>query len=404
MEKATREQTKSHNTRLVLKTIYQQGDISRAEIARITHLTRTTVSDIVGDLINDGLLVETGIGESAGGKPPILIKVQENARQLVCLDLSSNPFTGALVNLRGEICHRLTVDGPVEGDENCFSSNGLTGEAALQAIRHLLDTLTQQADAPLLGIGIGIPGLTDQAKGVVRRSVHLDWTDVPLRQMLKETYHLPVYLSNDSHAAVLAESTFGEMRGASNLIVMLIGEGIGSGILLSGQLHYGDSYGAGEIGHLTVVEGGRQCSCGNYGCLETVASPSAIVQRMRELAHYDWISFSGKVPPTEITWDFVQQTFHAGDETVHELIQEAGRYLGDSIATLVSILNVRRIVISGCYREFGDTFLEAVKDEVNRRALPTTAVETQIVYSALDPDIILLGVSALILSKELGLP
>lgn len=406
MEKATREQTKAHNIRLVLKTIYRQGDTSRADIARITNLTRTTVSEIVAELLESGLLVETGIGESAGGKPPILLKVQDDARQLVCLDLSANPFTGALVNLRGAIKARRTMGDGSTGSpaDSCERLDGLCGEEALQAVYRLLDGLLQEATAPLMGIGIGVPGMTDLEKGEVRRSVRLDWTDLPLRRLLEERYGLPVYLSNDSHAAALAEHTFGAFRGAPNLIVVRIVEGIGAGILLSGLLHYGDGYGAGEIGHLTVVEGGRLCSCGNYGCLETVASPSAIVRRMRELAEYEWISFAGKVEPGAIDWEFARQAFDAGDETAIALVQEAGRYLGAAIANLVSILNVRRIVISGCYQPFGETFLAAVRGEVRGRALPAASAETQIVNSTLGPDIITLGVSALVLSKEMDLP
>src|SRR6266545_568375 len=141
MEKATREQTKTHNTSLVLKTIYQQGDISRADIARITNLTRTTVSDIVAELIEEGLLVETGIGESAGGKPPILIKVEEDARQLICLDLSAHPFTGAVVNLRGRIVGRVTAGSPGENQpgSECVPQGVLTGQNALEAVYRLLD-------------------------------------------------------------------------------------------------------------------------------------------------------------------------------------------------------------------------------------------------------------------------
>jgi len=389
MEKATREQTKFHNTRLVLKTIYQHGAISRAEIARITHLTRTTVSDIVSDLIASGLLVETGTGSSIGGKPPIILQLQENARQLICLDLSGGQCSGALLNLRGKILKR--------GQE---TFDGTNGEGALSAVCRLLDRMVPQVSAPLIGIGVGVPGLTDPDQGIVRQAVHLHWTDLPLKKIIQERFQIPVYLCNDSHAAAQAEYTFGQMRRSPNLILIRIGQGIGAGIILSGRIHSGDSHGAGEIGHLTVVEGGRLCSCGNYGCLETVATPEAIVQRLRELvmtgpdAHW----------PAVIAWNFVCQMFAAGDETVSAVIQEAGRYLGISIASLVSVLNIRRIVISGRYREFGEVFLEAVRCEVQRRALPATAAETQLVHSNLDPDIILLGVSALVLAQEMGLP
>src|SRR5512133_4119846 len=109
MEKATREQTKTHNMQLVLKSIYQASEISRADVARLTHLTRTTVSDIVSELMEAGLVAETGVGESAGGKPPILLQVQANARQLICLDLSAVPFVGAVVDLRGAIVQSMTA-------------------------------------------------------------------------------------------------------------------------------------------------------------------------------------------------------------------------------------------------------------------------------------------------------
>jgi predicted NBD/HSP70 family sugar kinase len=395
MEKATRQQTKDHNINLVFKTIYAQGDISRADVARITHLTRTTVSDIVADLIEQGYLSEAGTGESAGGKPPILLHLNENARQIVSLDLSGADYSGAILNLKGKICDRQSVT-PRLSD----------GKASLDDIYLLAQQLLEASTAPVLGIAVALPGLIDVEKGDTRRSVHLKWEDVPLQRLMQEHFRLPVYLINDSHAAALAEFTFGEMRSAQNLIVVRIGEGIGSGIILSGRLHYGDGYGAGEIGHLTVVDGGRQCSCGNYGCLETVASPPAIIQHMQELAEYEWISFTdgGTLKPEAITWDFVQSAYNSGDETVIELIKEAGRYLGISIANLVSILNLHRIVISGRYVEFDSLFLEAVSSEVKRRSLFTMAAETQIVNSVLGPENVLMGASALVLQKEIGLP
>ncbi len=396
MEKATREQTKNHNTRLVLKTVYQQGDASRADIARITNLTRTTVSSIVSELLDESLLVETGMGEpeSAGGKPPILLKVQENSRQLICLDLNSRPFCGAIVNLRGEIVERAEA---VTGGEAC------TGEKALQAVYELIDRLAKHAQAPLIGVGIGVPGLTDSVMGIVRNSVYLGWENLPLGHLLADRYHLPAYLLNDSHAAALAEFTFGELRKSANMILVRISEGIGAGIILSGHIHFGDSYGAGEIGHLTVVEGGRACTCGNYGCLETVASPAAIIQSVRELAEYDPEAYAGR-HGEEINWDFIRQRFRAGDEIITALIQEGGRYLGIAVANLVSILNVHRIAISGRTVEFDQIFLDAVRKEVLRRSLPMMSSEMQIVNSGLGPDIVILGVSAQILSSEMGLP
>ncbi len=157
-QKATREQTRVHNSRLVLKTIYDREQISRADIARETRLTRTTISDVVAELMEQGLVEEVGYGPPTGGKPPILVSVIDDSRHLIGLDLASDEFCGAVVNLRGQIRYqeRLPLDG---GD----------GQAALELVYTLIDRLVAVADRPLLGIGIGTPGLMDPIDGVVRR-------------------------------------------------------------------------------------------------------------------------------------------------------------------------------------------------------------------------------------------
>ena len=382
MKKATRQQTKQHNYRLVLKTVYDHTDLSRADVARITRLTRTTVSDIVSGLIEQDLLEERGLGESAGGKPPILLSVKNDARQVVCLDLSNHFFRGALVNLRGEISSQISL--PVESP---------MGERALACVYELIDRLTLAATAPIAGIGIGSPGLVDAHGGVIRRAVNLGWIDLPLKSLLEGRYRLPIYIANDSQTAALAEFTFGAGKEASNLVVIKVGQGIGSGIVLQGQLHYGDGFGAGEIGHLKVVEDGAQCSCGNTGCLETVASQRAILQRACEAR-------DGAISPS---FPEVVQAYRAGDARIRELVCQAGQALGISIANLVGILNIHHIVISGGLQAFGEPLLEAARNELPSRVLSTMAAETKISYSTLGEDNVILGASALVLSREFGL-
>jgi predicted transcriptional regulator len=246
MKKATRQQTKNHNTQLVLRTIYENGDISRADIARATRLTRPTVSAIVTELIDNQFVVETGLGPSAGGKPPTLLDIAQDAYHLLSIDLGSQAFRGAVVNLRGEVVERLS-----------FPTHDRQGEAALQLVYKLIDGLVEISGAPLLGIGIGTPGLVDSRRGVVQRAVNLGWTDLPLRDLVENRYQKPGYLANDSHMAALAEYTFGPPRRSNNLVVIKIGQGIGAGIILNGQLYYGDGFGAGEIGHVVVAEDGQ---------------------------------------------------------------------------------------------------------------------------------------------------
>ncbi|MEW5960964.1 MAG: ROK family transcriptional regulator, partial [Chloroflexota bacterium] len=257
-EKATRQQTKEHNKRLIFKTIYDQGQISRADIARLTQLTRATVSSLVGELIEAGLVKEIGYEPSRGGKPGTLLSLINDSRSLIGVDLANSEFRGAVINLRGEVKHRLS-----------WPIHDTNGEAALALVYELIDALAARADRPLLGIGIGTPGLMNPQRGLVRRAVNLDWADLPLGNLLEQRYDLPVYIANDSQVAALAEYTFGKGQNNSNLIVVKVGRGIGAGILLNGQLFYGDGFGAGEIGHIKIEEDGELCRCGNFGCLET---------------------------------------------------------------------------------------------------------------------------------------
>jgi N-acetylglucosamine repressor len=395
MKKATRQQTKAHNTRLILKTIYDEGEISRADIARLTGLTRTTVSDAVAELIEDGLVAEVGLGPSAGGKPPTLLSIVDDSRYLIGIDLADSEFRGAVINLRGKIKHRLSL--PIH-DRN--------GNAALALVYELIDELVAVADGSILGIGIGTPGLMDARRGVVRSAVNLDWHDLPLGDLLEERYELPVHIANDSQVAALAEFTFGDNKGVPNLIVIKVGRGTGAGIVLNRQLYYGDGFGAGEIGHVTVIEDGELCRCGHHGCLETVTSSRAIVKRAQAIAKKDPHStlYRFVATPEEINTDIVLQAFEAGDEALQPVIAETGHYLGVAVATLVGALNVQRVVVAGSVARFGQALLEPTVQEVRRRSLAALANETRIEITRLGPDIVILGAAALLLTYELGLP
>jgi N-acetylglucosamine repressor len=392
--KATREQTRVHNSRLVLRTIYERGEVSRADVARETRLTRTTVSDVVTDLMDEGLVEEVGFGPSVGGKPPILLSVVADSRHLIGIDLASEEFRGAVVNLRGQIRHRFDV--PLRDRD---------GEAALALVYEMVETLIAATGSPLLGIGIGSPGLMDASNGIVRRSVNLDWYDLPLRDLLQERCGLPVYVANDSQVAALGEYTFGDGPGVENLVLVKAGHGVGAGIVLNGQLFHGETFGAGEIGHVTVVENGEQCRCGNVGCLETVASARSIVGQARRLAAGDPGSLLHHFAscPEEITIETVCRAMEAGDEQVQQLVCRAGRYLGIAAANVVGLLSARRIVIAGSVACLGQVLLDAIRQEMTKRSLAMLADETQIALSSMDSDIVILGASALVLSHELGL-
>jgi glucokinase-like ROK family protein len=391
-EKATRQHTREHNSQLVLRAIYDHEQISRAELARRTRLTRTTVSDVVANLIERGLVEEVGHGTSSGGRLPILLSVIEDSRHLIGINLMDGELSGAAINLRGSIRQRARR-----------ALQRSDAESVLALIYEIVDELIATAASPLLGIGIGTPGLMDISEEVVLRAVNFGWQNLHLKALIQSRYGLPVYMSNLAHLAALAEYTFGGSQGRKNLVVIHIGQGIGAGIILQGQLFHGDANGAGEIGHAVVVENGRLCNCGNCGCLETVADTRAIVRRVRELigAGRDSSPHLAATEVEAIDLDRVVQAFHAGDALVAEVIEEVGCYLGIAAAQLVSILNVERIAITGPAARFGQPLGAIVEREMRRRSLPALAQATEIAVVEERPDAILLGISALLLNQEL---
>ena len=376
MKKATHQQTKQHNRDLVLRTIFAHDSISRAEVARVTHLTRTTVSDVVSGLLTEGLVEEVGRGESIGGKSPILLSIVADSRYLIGLNLAQDKFIGAVVNLRGEI--KEIVEVPVHDDN---------GEKALQLVYQILDQLTRKKLKPIVGIGVGTPGLVNTREGVVVNAVNLEWQDLPLSQLLEKKYRLPVLVLNDSQAAAIGEYVYGGGHVPDeNLIVVNVIHGIGAGILINGRLFQGDGGGAGEIGHVVVQENGELCRCGKRGCLETIASARAVVQQMKMNSLEDVIS-----------------SFQSGNVMANEVVGKAGHYLGASLANLIGTLNIQKIVLTGDMTRFGPQWLNAVSGSMQTSAFSGMTDGTKLEIGKLDYRACILGASAFLLLDDYSL-
>ncbi len=394
MQKPTPRRARVRNTQLILKTIYGNGSISRANVARATKLTPPTVSDVVASLIESGLVQEVGLAPSSSGRRGILLKVVDNSRQLIGIDLSRGDFRGALANLRGQIAHR--IDLPLQGRD---------GDAALELVYDLVDALVKSASSPLLGIGIGAPGLVDASNGILQQSVNLNWRYIPFSNLLQKRYNLPVYLANDSQVGALAMYTFGKYQeNGLPLVVINLGWGVGAGIIIDGQLLHGSPVGAGEIGHITIDPDGEQCTCGNYGCLETIASSRSIIRRVRMLAEKNPHSFINNLVADidQIDMDTVLSALETGNEDARQIIIEAGLALGIAAANLVGVLGSCRILVRGSVARFGQLLIDPMREEMNRRTLPSLARVSELGIASVGSDIVIQGASALILHNELG--
>jgi predicted NBD/HSP70 family sugar kinase len=357
------EHARAHNRSLLLQVLFRAGPHSRADLARASGLTRVTVSDLIGDLLQERLVVELGTrNETRVGKPATLVGLDQDAALIVSLDLSSDRGpTGALVDLSGAVQTRQSR-----------RWDGRSRERALEPLLDFARDLIGAATKPILGVGVGTPGVVDP-DGVVLDAPNLGWSHFPLAAKLSDGLSLPVHVANDANAAALAEHSFGG-AGDSALLAVTIGQGVGAGLLLDGALVSGDRHAAGEIGHVVVDERGPQCACGLVGCLETALAVPLLRERLE-----------GRSPA----------------ET-RRLLAAAGRRLGIALAPVVSTLNLGEVVLNGPPDLFDGPLLQAAERTVRQRTLPLIAEHLEMRLSALGADAVLLGAAVLVLSGQLG--
>jgi predicted NBD/HSP70 family sugar kinase len=255
-------------------------------------------------------------------------------------------------------------------------------------VYRLIEELLELASQPVIGIGVGVPGLMEPSSGIVRQAVNLNWRELALGKLLQERFQRPIYLANDCQVSALGEYTFGSPMGNQNLILIKAGRGVGAGIVINGQLFHGENAGAGEIGHIQIEPNGEICRCGNRGCLETVASTRALLQHAPD--------------PIE-TFEDLLQAYHAGNPKVVALVEYAAQALSETVKHLVSILNIQQIRLAGNLSHFGNVILETIRRNLQSGVLPALADRTQVNWAALGDDIVILGAASLVLKNELGL-
>ncbi len=394
--KGTKEALKRYNARLVLTTLLEQDGISRAEIARITSLSRATVSEIVGRLIHDGYILEGARDNRRGGKPSILLELNPTARLVVSVDLSGSSLRGSLIDLRGNLVSRQT---------STFNRDASIAEVYSQILM-LVEGLTAGVVTPIIGIGVGCPGLVHPHEGILRLALNQGWRNFPLGRALAEHFKLPTWLMNDHSAAALGEYVFGEPQHHANLALIRYVDGIGLGIVLDGSPFFGDDFSSGEIGHVVVEPNGEQCECGNRGCLERLIGGRAIARKVRQaVAAGRGIATDDPIARLDdrALLDELMARLEGGDPFPRPFYDEVAMYLGDILAGIQGVLNVREVVLSGALPTSHGPFLEALRAEMARRILPEMAEKVRISHSVLGEDVVLLGAAAHVMAMELGI-
>ena len=355
-------EARSHHRSLVLQALYRDRGRSRADLSRELGLSRVTISEVVGDLLEDDLVVELGTrADSRPGKPATMLDINRQGHNIIGLDLSnSGSFAGVVTDLDGAVVARAEVDIPPA-----------LGNDGVLAAENLLQDLVALASRPVLGAGVGTPGIVDD-RGVVVSAPNLGWRDLPLQERLAAASGLPVSVANDANAAVVGERSFGQ--GRPDTMLVRIGRGVGSGLMIDGRVVGGARHAAGEIGHVVVgTDKGELCACGNHGCLETWLAMPRIEAHLAEPG--------------------------ADRDAV---LAEAGRRLGIVLAPIVSALNLSEVVLAGPNAEMSAPLLSAVESAVRDRTLADTHAELRLRMTELGHDLIVLGAVVLVLRGQLG--
>jgi len=376
--RVTRDTSRDANRRLILQSVFSLEPVSRAGVARHTGLGKPYVSELVSELVNGGPVIELGVGTSVVGRPPTMLGVDGERMSTVAVDISVDPFRGYLTDLRGK---------PVAGTERQVSPE--SGLGAIDSLRELCHQLLTASPRDPLGIGIGVPGVVD-SQGNVLRAANLGWEGLPLAEQLTSDLGVPVHAANDADAAAMAEFGRRSLPPEGNMLFVLIGEGLGAGIVLGGRLHHGDGFAAGELGHVTVDPTGLECHCGRVGCLETVASVAGLGRA------YEAATAGG---------DGVQPF---GLERLREtaigvsVLREGGASLGRALGNLISVLDVRLIVLGGEVVHAGPVFIDSVRQAAVDHVVYSGRAAPETHYSDAAGDAVLAGAAALVVNRELG--
>ncbi len=385
MQRGTFQLMKSVNKSIILNKIRTAEPISRAQIAKDTKLTPPTVSNIVKELIDQGLVVESDSGQSMGGRKPTMLHINRTAFYIIGVDAGPDNIVSIVTDLSGTIIKRNEKKLPTR----------LTNDTFLTYLKNSIHTII--AETPLnrseiLGIGIGMHGVVDVDNGTSLFAPNLGLTNVPIKEALEEEFDVLIKVENDARAMALGEAWFGGHGDIDSMVAVNIGRGVGAGIVVDGKLYHGSQDIAGEIGHMTIDMHGKVCTCGNQGCLQTFATGSAIANRAQER-----LLESGVSEAMRLTGESVYALAKAGNTIYEEVLIETGVYIGVGLTNLIHLVNPKKIVLGGGVMNSAQYILPSIKQTIAQRALTPDAKQTEVVVTTLGEDATLLGAVSLLL-------
>ena len=378
---------RERNRERVVRTLRELGVASRAEIARRSGLSRSTVSSLVADLKDEGLIAERAGGRvprgAAGqsGRPPVLIGLSPSAGVVVGIDFGKRHLAVAV----SDPSHEVLAESWREMPEDYAASHGM--DTASELVEAALEDAGVSHDR-VLGVGLGLPGPIHRLTGMIGSPAILPgWVGIRVADEMAERLGLPIHVDNDANLGALSEFHWGAGRSSGSLAYLKVATGIGAGLVVDGRLFHGAGGTAGEIGHTTIDENGPICRCGRRGCLETFAAGPALLELLRPSLGPD------------LTLEDVLDRAVDGDPGCQRAIADAGRHIGQAVGNLCNLINPERIVVGGSMGAAGDVLLDPIREAVERAAIPSAADDVAIVPGVLGERAELLGAIGLVLHE-----
>lgn len=380
------------NRAVVLTKLYREGPLSRQELTEVTALSQASVSNMVAELVSDGLVEDAGLVESDGGRPRTLLRVSPSYAYVVGVDIGETRVQVELFD--------LSMRAIAKADHAFRSASPKPATVVNHTLSGLSEVIKEAGADPnrVLGMGVAVSGVVQHPQEGVVDAQSLGWNSVPLGEMLRVGTSVPVRVDNGAKALGQAEMWFGAGRGARDVVVALIGSGVGAAVVTNSSVYRGSTSSAGEWGHTTIMHGGRRCRCGALGCLEAYVGAESILDRFRQANRGRPVG-GGREEPMLATL-----IASAGSSrTAAKVLEETLDFLGAGLATLVNLLNPERIVLGGwAGLALGERYLPEIRTATGTHALRGPFEHTTIELCELGADAVALGAATLPVAQLLA--
>ncbi len=387
---------KRFNQKVILDLIRTNKTVSKTDLSSMTGLSANAVGMITSSLIEEGYIHETGIGESKGGRRPILLELKPHSFYSIGVDLDIDAMNIVLMDFTGEVINEKSIS----------MSKDMSAEVVVNDIEiEVLRILNQYSIdiSKLLGLGISIPGVISSGKREVILAPNLGWEHVNIKSYFNKLSKIPIYIENEAMASAICEHWIGICQKTKHFVCINIKSGIGAGIFANGKIYRGADGSAGEVGHIVVNENGPKCGCGKYGCLETLASTTHLVETAKKLVKQGIVSSLNDVKEIDdITIETIVEAARAGDVAAKNILLESARYLGIAVSELVNILNPSIIVLGKQFVKYSDLVMDNIKEIVATKALNYSASKVEIVASQIGEKASTLGAAIIPLKVLFG--